>query len=147
MYITVYGCTRSGRIFYGVLPGLYRASRQLPKSRSSVTPSTDFETMASHDAGVVYFTEYLSVLFQLTSLDELYRECSGTAHACVNCGYQALSPITERLGTRLEMKGVSEAAVTVDCYTTSFLCLLCRLAVAQLKITCKRPQLSGQYLV
>ena len=74
--ITVYGCTRSGRIFYGVLPGLYRASRQLPKSRSGVSPSADFETMASHDAGVVYFTEYLSVL-------------------CVNSGYQALSPITK----------------------------------------------------
>ena len=30
--------------------------------------------MASHHAGVVYFTEYLSVLFQLTYLDELYGE-------------------------------------------------------------------------
>ena len=39
--------------------------------RSGVSPSTDFETMASNDAGVVYFTEYLSVLFQLTYLDEL----------------------------------------------------------------------------
>ena len=49
-----------------------------------------------------YFTEYLSVLFQLTYLDELYGECNGTARACVNSGYQALfSPITERLGTRL----------------------------------------------
>ena len=103
--------------------------------------------MASHDAGVVYFTEYLSVLFQLTYLDVLYGECNGTALACVNSGYQVLSPITERLGARLEKKGVSEAAVTVDCYTTSFLCLLCRLAVAQLKITCKSHQLSGQYLV
>ena len=72
------------------------------KGRSGVSPSTDFETMASHDAGVVYFTEYLSMLFQLTYLDELYGECSGTARACVNSGYQALfSPITERLGTRL----------------------------------------------
>ena len=103
--------------------------------------------MASHDAGVVYFTEYLSVLFQHTYLDELYRECSGTARARVNSGYQALSPITERLGTRLEKKGVSEAAVTVDCYTTSFLYLLRRLAVAQLKIACESHQLSDQYLV
>ena len=39
--------------------------------------------MASHDAGVVYFTEYLSVLFQLTYLDELYGECNGTARACL----------------------------------------------------------------
>ena len=53
---------------------LYRASRPLRKGRSSVSPSTDFETMASHHAGVVYFTEYLSVLFQLTYLDELYGE-------------------------------------------------------------------------
>ena len=65
----------------------------------------------------------------------------------MNSGYQALSPSTERLGTRLEKKGVSEATMTVDCYTMSFLCLLCRLAVAQLKITCKSHQLSGQYLV
>ena len=56
----------------------------------------------SHDVVAVYFTEYLSVLFQLTYLDELYGECNGTAHACVNSGYQALfSPITERLGMRL----------------------------------------------
>ena len=81
---------------------LYRASCPLWKGISGVSPSTDFETMASHDAGVVYFTEYLSVLFQLTYLDELYGECNGTVRACVNCGYQALfSPITERLGTRL----------------------------------------------
>ena len=143
----LYGCTRSGQIFYGVLLGLYRASRQLPKSRSDVSPSTDFETMASHDSGVVYFTEYLSVLFQLKYLDELYGECSGTARACVNSGYQVLSPSTELLGTRLEKKGVSEATMTVDCYSTSFLCLLYRLAVAQLKITCKSHQLFGQYLV
>ena len=84
---------------------LYRASRPLRKGRSGISPSTDFETMASHDthdAGVVYFTEYLSVLFQLTYIDELYRECNGTAHVCVNSGYQVLfSPITECLGTRL----------------------------------------------
>ena len=41
--------------------------------RSGLPPSTDFETMALSDAGVVYFTEYLSVLFQLTYLDELWR--------------------------------------------------------------------------
>ena len=64
--------------------------------------STDFKTIASHEAGVVYFTEYLSVLFQLTYLDELYGERNGTARACVNSGYQALfSPITEHLGMRL----------------------------------------------
>ena len=40
--------------------------------------------------GAVYFTEYLSVLFQLTYLDKLYGECNGTASACVNSGYQAL---------------------------------------------------------
>ena len=69
---------------------------------AGVSPSPDFETMASHDAGVVYFTKYLSVLFQLTYLDELCGECNGTAHACVNSGYQALfSPITKRQGTRL----------------------------------------------
>ena len=83
---------------------LYRASCPLRKGRSGVLPSTNFETMASHDAGVVYFTEYMSVLFQLAYLDELYGECKGTAHACVNSGYQALfSPITKRLGTRLCM--------------------------------------------
>ena len=58
--------------------------------RSGLPPSTDFETMALYDAGVVYFTEYLSVLFQLTYLDELYGECSRTACACANSGYQAL---------------------------------------------------------
>ena len=43
------------------------------------------------------------MLFQRTYLDELYGECNGTAHTCVNSGYQALfSLITERLGTRLE---------------------------------------------
>ena len=52
--------------------------------------------MASYDVGAVYFTEYLSVLFQLTYLDKLYGECNGTARACVNSGYQALfSPITK----------------------------------------------------
>ena len=38
----------------------------------------------------IYFTEYLSVLFQLTYLDELYGECNWTARKCVNSGYQAL---------------------------------------------------------
>ena len=81
----------------------YRASRPLRKGRSGVLPSTEFETMASPDTGVVYFTEYLSVLFQLTYLNELYRECNGTTRAYVNSGYQALfSAITERLGTRLD---------------------------------------------
>ena len=42
---------------------LYHALRPLLKGRSGVSPSTDFETMASHDAGV----KYLSVLFQLIS--------------------------------------------------------------------------------
>ena len=70
--------------------------RILRKGRSGVLTSTDFETMASHDVGAVYFTEYLSVLFQLTYLDKLYGECNGTARACVNSGYQALfSPITK----------------------------------------------------
>ena len=91
-----------GRIFYGVLLGLYHASRPLRKGRSSVLSSKDFETIASHGAEVVYFTEYLSVLFQLMYLDELYGECNGTARACVNSGYQALfSPFTEHLGMRL----------------------------------------------
>ena len=94
----LHGYVRPVRIFYGVVPGLYRASRP---GRSGVSPSTDFETMASHDAGVVYFTEYLSVLNQLAYsiyLAELYGECNGTARACVNSGYQALfSQITERL--------------------------------------------------
>ena len=40
---------------------LYRVSRPLQKG---ILPS---ETMASHDAGVVYFTEYFSALFQLTN--------------------------------------------------------------------------------
>ena len=86
--------------------------RILRKGRSGVLTSTDFETMASHDVGAVYFTvtEYLSVLFQLTYLDKLYGECNGTARACVNSGYQALfSSITKSawergytsLGTRL----------------------------------------------
>ena len=75
---------------------LYRASRPLRKGRSGVLTSTDFETMASHDVGAIYFAEYLSVLFQLTYLDKLYGECNGTARACVNSGYQALfSPITK----------------------------------------------------
>lgn len=59
----LYGYIRPGRIFYVVVLGLYRALRPLRKGRSNVSPSTDFETMALHDAGVVYFTEYLSVLF------------------------------------------------------------------------------------
>ena len=90
---------RPGRIYLAMGSYcLYRDSRPLRKDRSSVSTSTD---LASHDAGAVYFTEYLSVLFQLTYLDELYGECNGTARACVNSGYQALfSPITECLGTR-----------------------------------------------
>ena len=43
--------------------------------------------MAPHDAAAVYFTEYLSVLFQLTILDELYGECNRIARACANSGY------------------------------------------------------------
>ena len=87
---------RPGRIYLAMGSYcLYRASRPLRKGRSGVLTSTDFETMASHDVGAVYFTEYLSVLFQLTYLDKLYGECNGTARACVNSGYQALfSPIT-----------------------------------------------------
>ena len=88
---------RPGRIYLAMGSYcLYRASRPLRKGRSGVLTSTDFETMASHDVGAVYFTEYLSVLFQLTYLDKLYGECNGTARACVNSGYQALfSPITK----------------------------------------------------
>ena len=97
----LYGFIRPGRIFYGVLP-FVTCFASLRKGRSGVTLSTNLETMVLHDAGVVYFTEYLSVLFQLTYLNELYGECSVTACACVNSGYQALfSPITEPLGTRL----------------------------------------------
>ena len=59
------------KFLWVVLLGLYRASRPLRKGVSSVLPSTDFETIASHDAEVIHFTEYLSVLFQLTYLDEL----------------------------------------------------------------------------
>ena len=73
-----------------------------------------------------YFTEYLSVLFQLTYLDELYGECNGTAHACVNSGYQALfSPITEHLGTRLV---VLEAGIH---YSTNALASSCMLYMAR----------------
>ena len=99
---------RPGRIYLAMGSYcLYRASRPL---RSGVSTSTDFETMASNDVGAVYFTEYLSVLFQLTYLNELYRECNGTARACVNSGYQALfSPITERLGTRLGVRALSNS--------------------------------------
>ena len=53
---------------------LYRALRPFRNGRSGVSSSKDLVTMALHDAGVVYFTEYLSVLFQLTYLDELYGE-------------------------------------------------------------------------
>ena len=66
---------------------LYRASRPLRKGRSSVSPSTESETVASHDAAVIYFTKYLSMLFQLAYLNELCRKCSGTAHACTNNRY------------------------------------------------------------
>ena len=59
---------------------LYRASRSLRKGRSGVLTSTDFETMASHDVGAIYFTEYLSVLFQLTYLDKLYRDFPVCCH-------------------------------------------------------------------
>ena len=45
--------------FRRVLLGLHRASHPLWKSRSSVSPSTDFKTMVLHDAGVGYFTIYL----------------------------------------------------------------------------------------
>ena len=58
--------------------------------QSGISPPIDWETTAPHDAAVVYFTEYLSVLFQLTYLDELYRERNGTAHTWTNSGYQAL---------------------------------------------------------
>ena len=68
-----------GGTLFTPTPGLYRASRPLWKGKSDESPSTDFKTMASHDAGVVYFTEYLSVLFQLTYLDELYGECNGNS--------------------------------------------------------------------
>ena len=109
--------------FYEVIPGLYCVSRSLRKGRSGVSPSTDFETTSSHDAGVVYFTEYLSVLFQLTYLDELYGECNGTARACANSGYQAFfSPITEHLGMRLTRPaplGLKVVARTLI-YTTFF---------------------------
>ena len=88
---------RPGRIYLAMGSYcLYRASRPLRKGRSGILTSTDFETMASHDVGAVYFTEYLSVLFQLTYLDKLYEECNGTTRACVHSGYQALfSPITK----------------------------------------------------
>ena len=59
------------------------------------------ETTALHDAGVVYFTEYLSVLFQLTYLNGLYGECNRTARACMNSGYQALFSLAFHLGTKL----------------------------------------------
>ena len=98
---------------------LYHALRPLRKGRSGVSTSTDLETMASHDAGDVYFTEYLSVLFKLTYLDELYGECNGTARACMNSGYQALfSPITERLGTRLVVleAGIHYSRNALVCY-------------------------------
>ena len=68
--------TARSKFLWGLnLPGLYRASRPFRKGRSGISPSTstDFKTMSSHDAGVVNFTEYLSVLFQLTYVDELYR--------------------------------------------------------------------------
>jgi len=95
----LYGYIRPGQIFYVVVLGLYRALCPLWKGRSSVSPSTDFETMALHNAGVVYFTEYLSVLF-LTCIS--MNNTENGARACVNSRYQVLfSPITERLGTRL----------------------------------------------
>ena len=88
---------RPGRIYLAMGSYcLYRASCPLRKGRSGVLTSTDFETLASHDVGAVYFTEYLSVLFQLTYLDKLYGECNGTARACVNSGHQALSPQSPR---------------------------------------------------
>ena len=97
--MVTYADTARSNLFMGSYC-LYRASRPLQKGGSSTSPST---TMASRDAGAVYFTEYLSVLFQLTYLDELYGECNGTAHACVNSEYQAL--FSERLRTRLQLLG------------------------------------------
>ena len=89
---------RPGRIYLAMWSYcLYRALRPLRKGRSGVLTSTDFKTMASHDAGAVYFIEYLSVLFQLTYLDKLYGECNGTARipGALLPNYQ------ERLGMRL----------------------------------------------
>ena len=76
---------------------------------------------ASRDAGVEYFTEYL---FQLMYLNELHGECNGTAHACVNSGYQALfSPITEYLGTTILL----QVCVLVRMHTDLWYLLACLL--------------------
>ena len=88
---------RSGRIYLAMGSYcLYRASRLLRKGRSGALTSTDFETMGSHDVGAVYFTEYLSVLFQLAYLD---RNCSHMREQWIP---GALLPnYQECLGTRL----------------------------------------------
>ena len=96
----LYGKIRPGRISLGS----YRVCIVLYVHFGKAEAAYRHPQISNHDAGVVYFTEYLSVLFhdQLTYLDELNGECNGTARACVNSGYQALfSPITEHLGTRL----------------------------------------------
>ena len=67
----------------------------------------------------------LSVLFQLPYmyLDELYRECNGTARACANSGYQVLfSPIAEHLGMRLVLW--MHAKVTSNRHHSMFITLL-----------------------
>ena len=71
---------RPGRIYLAMGSYcLYRASHPLRKGRSGVLMSSRLRTMASHDVGAVYFTEYLSVLFQLINYTENVTEL--LAHA------------------------------------------------------------------
>ena len=61
----LYGYIRRIRIFFGMIEVVYH-----------LLLSTDLETTTPHDATVVYFTECLSVLFQLMNLNELCGECN-----------------------------------------------------------------------
>ena len=64
--------------------------------RSGISPSRTCKLhfyMVELHIAIVYFNEYSSCYYlrvQLTYVDELYEECSGTACTCMNSEYQAL---------------------------------------------------------
>ena len=65
----LYGYIRQSQIFFGKIEVVYHLLLY------HLLLSTDLETTAPHDATGVYFTECLSVLFQLMNLNELCGEC------------------------------------------------------------------------
>ena len=87
---------RPSRIFYGDLPFVYRTSSPLRKGRSGVLPSPYLETMAPHDAAVVYFLSYVisAYVSHMENVTELLTHVQTVDTRCS-------SPLTKHLGTRL----------------------------------------------